>query len=321
MTLKGALQDQDGNPQLFTWNLETDETWTAGPALPSDLAAVAYSVPNQALYVQNRDSVMFRIDPVTGEKLDASAGVSAFGAAMRDMAMLEVFATADSPLAMGVYRAYLLGPNDPLANTFDNGWNLTGVLNQYTGATKFVAITSGGMGTNDKGTACDFLFALDDTGSVWTFWYDGPAASVIISIPPPHGVRLSHGKRSAEQFSGSVGGWQHPVFFSYFTGTTNEIYVLQLMQSSNQEYYFRARCVGIWATAFGRQPCTRLAPMVRQMAFQQCPSPQKPTATLQAEMLAPEQSMAAGMLHAYPGTGSASPSPGFPQTARRLPWR
>lgn len=46
-------------------------------------------------------------------------------------------------------------------------------MNQYTGATKFVAITSGGMGTNDKGTACDFLFALDDTGSVWTFWYDG----------------------------------------------------------------------------------------------------------------------------------------------------
>lgn len=173
VTLKGALQDQDGNPQLFTWNLETDETWTAGPALPSDLAAVAYSVPNQALYVQNRDSVMFRIDPVTGEKLDASAGVSAFGAAMQDMAMLEVFATADNPLAMGVYRAYLLGPNDPLANTFDSGWNLTGVLNQYTGATKFVAITSGGMGTNDKGTACDFLFALDDTGSVWTFWYDG----------------------------------------------------------------------------------------------------------------------------------------------------
>ena len=40
---------------------------------------------------------------------------------MQDMAMLEVFATADSPLAMGVYRAYLLGPNDPLANTFDSG--------------------------------------------------------------------------------------------------------------------------------------------------------------------------------------------------------
>ena len=103
VTLKGALQDQDGNPQLFTWNLETDETWTAGPALPSDLAAVAYSVPNQALYVQNRDSVMFRIDPVTGEKLDASAGVSAFGAAMQDMAMLEVFATAETPLATGAY--------------------------------------------------------------------------------------------------------------------------------------------------------------------------------------------------------------------------
>ncbi len=74
---------------------------------------------------------------------------------------------------MGVYGAYLLGPNDPLTNTFNSGWNLTGVLNQYTGASKFVAIASGGMGTDDKGTECDFLYALDDTGSVWTFWYDG----------------------------------------------------------------------------------------------------------------------------------------------------
>lgn len=310
VTLKGALQDQDGNPQLFTWNLETDETWTAGPALPSDLAAVAYSVPNQALYVQNRDSVMFRIDPVTGEKLDASAGVSAFGAAMQDMAMLEVFATADSPLAMGVYRAYLLGPNDPLANTFDSGWNLTGVLNQYTGATKFVAITSGGMGTNDKGTACDFLFALDDTGSVWTFWYDG-SGSISYNFYSSTLTGLDYPTESGAQNSSLVLSEDgSTLFFSYFTGTTNEIYVLQLMQSSNQEYYFRARSVGdmgdgVWPAALYEACANGAANGIPAVSL----STQKPTATLQAEMLAPEQSMAAGMLHAYPGTAERQSKP------------
>lgn len=253
---------------------------------------------------------MFRIDPVTGEKLDASAGVSAFGAAMQDMAMLEVFATADNPLAMGVYRAYLLGPNDPLANTFDSGWNLTGVLNQYTGATKFVAITSGGMGTNDKGTACDFLFALDDTGSVWTFWYDG-SGSISYNFYSSTLTGLDYPTESGAQNSSLVLSEDgSTLFFSYFTGTTNEIYVLQLMQSSNQEYYFRARSVGdmgdgVWPAALYEACANGAANGIPAVSL----STQKPTATLQAEMLAPEQSMAAGMLHAYPGTAERQSKP------------
>lgn len=27
VTLKGALQDREGNPMLFSWNMETDNTW------------------------------------------------------------------------------------------------------------------------------------------------------------------------------------------------------------------------------------------------------------------------------------------------------
>ena len=310
VTLKGAAQDRDGNPQLFTWNLDTDETWTAGPALPSDLAAAAYSVPNQALYVQNRNSVMYRVDPVTGEKLDTSTGVSAFGAALQDMAMLEGFATADSPLAMGVYGAYLLGPNDPLTNTFNSGWNLTGVLNQYTGASKFVAIASGGMGTDDKGTECDFLYALDDTGSVWTFWYDGTGrisysvySSTLTGLDYPTESGAQHGSLVLSE-DGST------LFFSYFTGTTNEIYVLQLMQSSNKEYYFRARRVadmgdGVWPAAL-YQVCTHDgADGIPAESL----SVLKPTAGLQAEAHALEQTKMDGMLHACPGTVECQSKP------------
>ena len=311
VTLKGAVQDRDGNPQLFTWNMETDETWTAGPALPSDLAAAAYSVPNQALYVQNRDSAMYRVDPFTGEKLERSDGISAFGAALQDMAMLEVFATADSPLAMGVYGAYLLGPNDPLTNTFNSGWNLAGVLGQYTGASKFVAIASGGMGTNDKGTECDLLFALDDTGSVWTFWYDGTGSisysvfsSTLTGLDYPTEGGAQHGSLVLSEDGNTL-------FFSYFTGTTNEIYVLQLMQSGNKEYYFRARRVGdmgdgVWPAAL-YQVCANHAP---DGIPAEPLSALQPSAGLQMEAHALERTTTDGMLHACPGAVERQSKPG-----------
>ena len=99
------------------------------------------------------------------------------------------------------------------------------------------------MGTDDKGTECDFLYALDDTGSVWTFWYDGTGrisysvySSTLTGLDYPTESGAQHGSLVLSE-DGST------LFFSYFTGTTNEIYVLQLMQGSNKEYYFRARRV------------------------------------------------------------------------------
>ena len=81
------------------------------------------------------------------------------------------------------------------------------------------------MGTNDKGTACDFLFALDDTGSVWTFWYDG-SGSISYNFYSSTLTGLDYPTESGAQNSSLVLSEDgSTLFFSYFTGTTNEIYV------------------------------------------------------------------------------------------------
>lgn len=165
-------------------------------------------------------------------------------------------------------------------------------------------------GPTTKVPACDFLFALDDTGSVWTFWYDG-SGSISYNFYSSTLTGLDYPTESGAQNSSLVLSEDgSTLFFSYFTGTTNEIYVLQLMQSSNQEYYFPGPLRG----GYGRR---RLAAALYEAcangAANGIPavslSTQKPTATLQAEMLAPEQSMAAGMLHAYPGTAERQSKP------------
>lgn len=76
------------------------------------------------------------------------------------------------------------------------------------------------------------------------------------------------------------------------------------------EYYFRARSVGdmgdgVWPAALYEACANGAANGIPAVSL----STQKPTATLQAEMLAPEQSMAAGMLHAYPGTAERQSKP------------
>lgn len=42
----------------------------------------------------------------------------------------------ETPQLFGIYGAYLLGPVDPMENSFTKGWNLSSYLSQYTGATK-----------------------------------------------------------------------------------------------------------------------------------------------------------------------------------------
>ena len=48
-TLDGVLQDKDGNPMFFQWNLETDKTWTGGAAIDTSLTSATYDAKNQVM--------------------------------------------------------------------------------------------------------------------------------------------------------------------------------------------------------------------------------------------------------------------------------
>ena len=240
VTLKGALQDKEGNPMLFTWNMEEDNTWTPGAALSTSLAAIAYDGVMDRLYLQDSTEnawFMHQVDLATGQEDGRSAAACSFGFAMSDLAALEQFNTREKPGMMGVAQAYLIGPCAPLDNTFNTGWDLADYLTEYTGGTKFVALASGGTETNEKGVVCDLMIALDDAGWLWTFQYDGTSSIGINLIPTD--LKLSFPSYQSYQYGSMVVGDDGNLYLSHFTGETNEFY--RLVWNEEQEMFISDR--------------------------------------------------------------------------------
>ena len=240
VTLKGALQDKEGNPMLFTWNMEEDNTWTPGAALSTSLAAIAYDGVMDRLYLQDSTEnawFMHQVDLATGQEDGRSAAACSFGFAMSDLAALEQFNTREKPGMMGVAQAYLIGPCAPLDNTFNTGWDLADYLTEYTGGTKFVALASGGTETNEKGVVCDLMIALDDAGWLWTFQYDGTSSIGINLIPTD--LKLSFPSYQSYQYGSMVVGDDGNLYLSHFTGETNEFY--RLAWNEEQEMFISDR--------------------------------------------------------------------------------
>jgi hypothetical protein len=87
MTLTGALQDEDGNPQLFTWNVADDLTWTDAGELENGMTAMSHDWlidDGQYIYQQDWDGYMHQIDAATLETVATSEAATGFGAPVED---------------------------------------------------------------------------------------------------------------------------------------------------------------------------------------------------------------------------------------------
>ena len=87
VTLTGALQDEDGDPMLFTWDLEEGSDWNAIGDLETGMTAMSYDWlmdDGQYLYQQDWDGFMYQIDAGTLETVAASEGTTKFGAPVED---------------------------------------------------------------------------------------------------------------------------------------------------------------------------------------------------------------------------------------------
>ena len=255
VTLKGALQDGNGSPMLFSWNMETDDNWVAGLPLSSSLAAVAYDKVTDRLYLQ--DSVdgswfMHQVDLTTGQDTAKSSAACGFGFAMSDLVALENFNTKEEPGMMAVSQTYLMSACDPLGNTFNQGWDLTQYLTEYTGGAKFVAVASMGTETNEEGVLCDLIYALDDAGYLWSFQYDGSSSISFNFIPTDlTSLKLRFPTYQNYQYCSLVCGDDGNLYLSYFTGETNEFY--RLSWNAEEELYAAERIgdvgIDVWPAA------------------------------------------------------------------------
>lgn len=77
VTLYGALQDEEGNPELFVWDMENDDTWEPYAELDKDIASIAWDWVSDGaeLYQHDTNGIMYKVNVDTGEMIDLSGGL------------------------------------------------------------------------------------------------------------------------------------------------------------------------------------------------------------------------------------------------------
>lgn len=258
LTVSGALQDKDGNPLLFTWDMENDATWTSYASLQSDINAFVYDWNGnngQYAYQMNTDGYLYTIDVNTGTTVTRSDAPVEFGAPLNDLEMAYAFnETYGTDYMFGVYGTYLLY-GTVSANDFTNGWNMASYLSTYSGASEFTSIAWAGTTKNTAGNTVDVFLMTTDTGDIWYMSPDlitgGSGLNYFVSD-----LDLSWPGYGGTPYCSMVLGDDYNLYLSYFDGDTNEIYRLEESDPDVTGYEYLSTCLGnvgsgVWPCALG----------------------------------------------------------------------
>ncbi len=231
VTLEGTMQDADGNPSFFTWNMETDAVWTAGTALDTSMTSATRNTHSNQWYLMDAISNswnMHVINPETG-KTEQSA-VNTAGVPLWDMQYSEFFSTEETARINSIYYYYFLAPKDPMALD-TSAFNLSSRLSSA-GASYLVAITSFGyeIYEDDEGDLdTEHIVLLDNAGNIWNFWIyndEGSYSAFLNTIPTNLGVEFPGDDSGDNMYTSLVVGEDGHLYLSAFTGETNELFRL-----------------------------------------------------------------------------------------------
>ena len=172
LLINGTLQDDDGNPMMYTWNMSRDDTWTGTNPLNFSMISATVNSNNGHIYIMDGSTYgVHEIDPATGEQYAIGTNTVA---PFWDMAYSDMFSTEEDPLVMGIYAGYVFGPTNPLA---PEAYMFN--LNLYlwaTGADGFVGITKYGTvpviddwGEEEVEVMAERYLLLDNANYLWTF--------------------------------------------------------------------------------------------------------------------------------------------------------
>ncbi|MGM9641023.1 MAG: S8 family serine peptidase, partial [Faecousia sp.] len=244
-TLSGVLQDKEGTPMFFTWNLETEDTWTAGVEMDTSLTSATMNANSNKLYVMDASADawnMHIVDPETG--ISETTGANAAGVPLWDMEYSKFLSTEEADVINAIYYYYLLPGKDPMALT-TSAFNLQSRLSGV-GAEYLVAITSAGMEyMNDNGTPVEteHVMMLDNTGNIWNYWIfpteTGGFSAWVSGAPSDLDVEFPGDSSRDNMYSSMVVGEDGAIYLSAFTGETNELY--RLVYNEAAEAYEAAK--------------------------------------------------------------------------------
>lgn len=162
--LKGALQDEDGKPMTFTWDVLHEDAWTKGVDINSTIGAITSDGEN--LFVINADEgnqTISKISLATGETLESA---SAAAVPYWDMAYSQVASEVNGETSFLSINEGWVFPHNLTPSLL--GYDLTSYLEKYTGADAFVGIASLLAIPKEK---TEYFILLDNAGYLWQAEY------------------------------------------------------------------------------------------------------------------------------------------------------
>lgn len=289
-TIEGITQDENGQAKLFTWNTETEDTWTAGSNIAADVVSAAYDETQNVYYVQSGvDLKMYKIDAATGETLAVSENPNALNTNVYDMTLLKTYNTDGEAHVASIYGPYLLANSTAMENNLNIAvHSFTTEFSLFTGASTFVAIAHSGQVTetdvqkrnadgelvyDENGEPVmvysELLYALDDAGYVWWinlyYNYDyNKYDKVVLEFDAEtkftvHATDIDFdfpAYQDSLMFHSMVADeTTGDLYLTRFNGTTNEVYVLEYREDLNKTYtYSKLGDFGheVWPAALGK---------------------------------------------------------------------
>ncbi len=228
VTIEGTLQDADGNPMFYSWNMGTDDTWTPGAAIGNSMTSATYSTKEDAYYIVDAASNSWSMHKVAPDGTELAVSANAAQVPLWDMQYSDYFSgVREKEMISSIYYYYFLSPKDPM-NLDTMAFNLSSRVNYLT------AIAS--MGYEEYWDEeelvmldTEHILMLDDAGIVWDFWIydteDGMSAW-LSSTPSNLPCTFPGDDQMENMYTSMVVGDDGNLYVSTFNGESNELYRL-----------------------------------------------------------------------------------------------
>lgn len=249
VTLKGAAQDESGNPVLFHWDLG-QTTWTKDQDLDTSVISMTRDPINNKLYVMDAKSGewnMHRVNPSTGKSEEVMANRA--NAPMWDIEYSQFFSTESNPLITAIYQTWFFVPVAPGDLSTDMlAFNLKDYVD-LTGGTGMVAMASLGRERIDAyGTEreAERFALLDDKGYVWNIWLYQDEQGYMYKLRPflsNLGELEDFASHNGSKYCSMKAGEDGNVYLAAYNGETTTIYQM-VPDTSGEIYRFDATAVG-----------------------------------------------------------------------------
>ena len=226
VTIKGMLQDENGKAEFFTWNMATEDTWTAGKEIDTDMTAAALNPTDDTYYVMDAERDVWAMHKVNKEGVTIeNSGANANGSPVWDMTYSTYFSEIrDQDMIAAVSGYYVLLPKDPMhldMKVFDMYWYLD----------KLVGITTLGYErryddyygvwreTEHFVLVCNYGYIYD----LWVYDNDG-SMGAMIDYRESDLTATFEIYENLYMYSSFVAGEDGALYLSAFNGETNDIY-------------------------------------------------------------------------------------------------